>query len=132
LEEWLAFASQDKFPKSILPRRFDFGFTTGLMVKDLKLCLEEAEAAVLPMWIANSGRQLWQRAHQEIGPEKHFTAIVQMLERRRHKRAYALADSRSHVIPGHDPLVLNAIPPRTATWRASSPASMSTRARSES
>jgi 3-hydroxyisobutyrate dehydrogenase-like beta-hydroxyacid dehydrogenase len=74
-------ASQDKFPKSILPRSFDFGFTTGLMVKDLKLCLEEAEAAGVPMWIANSVRQLWQRAHQELGPQKDFTTIVQMLER---------------------------------------------------
>jgi 3-hydroxyisobutyrate dehydrogenase-like beta-hydroxyacid dehydrogenase len=74
-------ASQDKFPKSILPRRFDFGFTTGLMVKDLKLCLEEAEAAGVPMWIASTVRQLWQRAHQELGPEKDFTTIVQMLER---------------------------------------------------
>jgi 3-hydroxyisobutyrate dehydrogenase-like beta-hydroxyacid dehydrogenase len=74
-------ASQDKFPKSILPRSFDFGFTTGLMCKDLKLCLEEAEAAGVPMWVANAVRQLWQHAHQEIGPDKDFTTIVQVLER---------------------------------------------------
>jgi 3-hydroxyisobutyrate dehydrogenase-like beta-hydroxyacid dehydrogenase len=74
-------ASQDKFPKSILPRTFDFGFTTGLMYKDLKLCLEEAEAAGVPMWIANAVRQLWQHAYQEIGAEKDFTTIVQVLER---------------------------------------------------
>jgi 3-hydroxyisobutyrate dehydrogenase-like beta-hydroxyacid dehydrogenase len=74
-------ASQDKFPKSILPRSFDFGFTTGLMYKDLKLCLEEAEAAGVPMWVANSVRQLWQHAHQEIGDDKDFTTIVQVLER---------------------------------------------------
>jgi 3-hydroxyisobutyrate dehydrogenase-like beta-hydroxyacid dehydrogenase len=74
-------ASQDKFPKSILPRTFDFGFTTGLMYKDLKLCLEEAEAAGVPMWIANAVRQLWQHAYQEIGADKDFTTIVQVLER---------------------------------------------------
>jgi 3-hydroxyisobutyrate dehydrogenase-like beta-hydroxyacid dehydrogenase len=74
-------ASQDKFPKSILPRSFDFGFTTGLMYKDLKLCLEEAEAAGVPMWVANAVRQLWQHAHQEIGDDKDFTTIVQVLER---------------------------------------------------
>ena len=34
-------ASRDKFPKSVLPRTFDFGFATGLMVKDVRLCLEE-------------------------------------------------------------------------------------------
>ena len=74
-------ASQDKFPKSILPRSFDFGFTTGLMYKDLKLCLEEAEAAGVPMWVASAVRQLWQHAHQEIGDDKDFTTIVQVLER---------------------------------------------------
>lgn len=74
-------ASQDKFPKAILPRSFDFGFTTGLMYKDLKLCLEEAEAAGVPMWIANAVRQLWQHAYQEIGADKDFTTIVQVLER---------------------------------------------------
>src|SRR6185295_20214987 len=28
-------ASRDKFPRSILPRTFDYGFATGLMVKDV-------------------------------------------------------------------------------------------------
>ena len=74
-------ASQDKFPKAILPRTFDVGFTTALMYKDVKLCLEEAEAAGVPMWVANAVRQLWQRAYQDIGAEKDFTTIVQLLER---------------------------------------------------
>jgi 3-hydroxyisobutyrate dehydrogenase-like beta-hydroxyacid dehydrogenase len=74
-------ASQDKFPKAILPRTFDFGFTTGLMYKDLKLCLEEAEAAGVPMWVANAVRQLWYHAHEEIGADKDFTTVVQVLER---------------------------------------------------
>jgi 3-hydroxyisobutyrate dehydrogenase-like beta-hydroxyacid dehydrogenase len=74
-------ATQDKFPKSILPRTFDFGFAMGLMYKDVKLCLEEAEAAGAQMWIANAVRQLWQLANHELGPEKDFTEIVKVLER---------------------------------------------------
>ena len=35
-------ATTQKFPKSILNRRFDYGFATGLMLKDVRLCLEEA------------------------------------------------------------------------------------------
>src|SRR5881392_1673994 len=31
-------ASQDKFPRAILPRTFNFGFATGMMVKDVRLC----------------------------------------------------------------------------------------------
>src|SRR5262249_34319060 len=34
-------ASRDKFPRSVLPRSFDFGFTTALMVKDVRLAVEE-------------------------------------------------------------------------------------------
>jgi 3-hydroxyisobutyrate dehydrogenase-like beta-hydroxyacid dehydrogenase len=74
-------ASQDKFPKAILPRTFDSGFTTGLMYKDLKLCLEEAGAAGVPMSVANAVCELWRRAFEEIGAEKDFTTIVQIVER---------------------------------------------------
>jgi 3-hydroxyisobutyrate dehydrogenase-like beta-hydroxyacid dehydrogenase len=74
-------ATEDKFPKSILPRSFDFGFAMGLMYKDVKLCLEEAEAAGAQMWVANAVRQLWQLANQEIGPDKDFTELIRVLER---------------------------------------------------
>ena len=74
-------ASQDKFPRAILPRTFDFGFAMGLMYKDVKLCLEEAEAAGAQMWVANAVRQLWQLANHEIGPQKDFTEVIKVLER---------------------------------------------------
>jgi 3-hydroxyisobutyrate dehydrogenase-like beta-hydroxyacid dehydrogenase len=74
-------ASQDKFPRSILPRTFDFGFANGLMYKDVKLFMEEAEAMGLPMWVASAVRQSWFLACSQIGPEKDFTTIAQILER---------------------------------------------------
>jgi 3-hydroxyisobutyrate dehydrogenase-like beta-hydroxyacid dehydrogenase len=74
-------ASQDKFPKAILPRTFDFGFTTALMYKDLKLCMEEAEAVGAQMWVGNAVKQLWQLVHSQIGPDSDFTQIVQVPER---------------------------------------------------
>jgi 3-hydroxyisobutyrate dehydrogenase-like beta-hydroxyacid dehydrogenase len=37
-------ATLDKFPRSVLPGTFDFGFSTALAFKDVKLCLDEAEA----------------------------------------------------------------------------------------
>src|SRR3981081_1266628 len=46
--------SRDKFPRSILPRTFDFGFATGLMVKDVRLCLEEAKSLGLSMEVAEA------------------------------------------------------------------------------
>lgn len=74
-------ASQDKFPRSILPRSFDFGFATGLMYKDVKLCLEEAEAAGAQMWIASAVRQMWQLANNELGPDSDFTEVIKLIER---------------------------------------------------
>ncbi len=74
-------ASQDKFPKAILPRTFDFGFTNGLMYKDVRLCLEEAAAAGVPMTVGTAVRDIWKRAYEEIGGDQDFTTIAQLVER---------------------------------------------------
>src|SRR5205085_4468478 len=53
-------ATEDKFTRAIFPRSFDFGFALGLMTKDVKLCIDEAEALGVPMWIGSAVKQLWQ------------------------------------------------------------------------
>jgi len=73
-------ATQDKFPKAILTRTFDYGFATGLMYKDVRLCLEEAEALEVPMWVGAAVRQLWQFANAENGPSSDFTNIIRCIE----------------------------------------------------
>jgi 3-hydroxyisobutyrate dehydrogenase-like beta-hydroxyacid dehydrogenase len=75
-------ASTDKFPKAILPRSFDAGFTTALMLKDVRLALEEAKALGVPNGVMSAVAQLWEMANSEIGGEKDFTTIVQPVERR--------------------------------------------------
>ena len=74
-------ASQDKFPRQVLTRKFNHGFATGLMYKDVRLCLEEAEAAGVPMTVSAGVRELWARANEELGADSDMTAIVQLLER---------------------------------------------------
>ena len=73
-------ATMDKFPKSILPRSFDFGFTNGLMHKDVKLCVEEAEAMGVPMWVGSAVRQLWAYSATHMGADTDFTTIVRCIE----------------------------------------------------
>jgi 3-hydroxyisobutyrate dehydrogenase-like beta-hydroxyacid dehydrogenase len=73
-------ATEDKFPKSILPRTFDFGFTTELAYKDIKLCLEQAEDLGVPMWVGNTVRQLWGYIMSQGGGPKDFTTIIQYIE----------------------------------------------------
>jgi 3-hydroxyisobutyrate dehydrogenase-like beta-hydroxyacid dehydrogenase len=73
-------ATQDKFPKAILPRSFDFGFTNALMHKDVKLCVEEAEAMGVPMWVGSAVRQLWAYSASRMGADTDFTTIVRCIE----------------------------------------------------
>lgn len=73
-------ATQDKFPKAIIPRRFDSGFATGLAYKDVKLCLEEAEALGVPMVVGNAVRQLLGIAKAMHGGDPDFTSIVRPVE----------------------------------------------------
>ncbi len=75
-------ASQDKFPKQILPGSFDAGFATGLMMKDLRLCLAEAQALGLPMEVASAVGALWEKTCAERGPDSDFTTIFQTVELR--------------------------------------------------
>jgi 3-hydroxyisobutyrate dehydrogenase-like beta-hydroxyacid dehydrogenase len=73
-------ASRDKFPRSILPRTFDYGFATGLMVKDVRLYLDEAKALGVSMQVAEAVARLWELVIDELGPESDFTAAIKPIE----------------------------------------------------
>ena len=73
-------ATENKFPNEVITRRFTQGFATGLMYKDVRLCLEEAEALQVPMWVGGAVRMLWQIANSERGAQSDFTEIVRVIE----------------------------------------------------
>jgi 3-hydroxyisobutyrate dehydrogenase-like beta-hydroxyacid dehydrogenase len=73
-------ASRDKFPRAVLPRTFDYGFTTGLMVKDVRLYLQEAEALDTPTPIAAAVRALWEDVLSQQGSDSDFTSVVKPFE----------------------------------------------------
>ncbi|PJE22285.1 MAG: oxidoreductase [Mycobacterium sp.] len=74
-------ASRDKFPRAILPRSFDYGFATGLMVKDVRLYLEEARTLGVPLEVAETVSRLWEAAAQSQGPDSDFTRVIKPFER---------------------------------------------------
>ncbi|MHC2337757.1 NAD(P)-dependent oxidoreductase [Bradyrhizobium sp. USDA 4454] len=74
-------ASRDKFPRSVLPRSFDFGFATGLMVKDVRLAVEEMRALGLSMEVAEAVGRLWEVIIRDEGPESDFTAAIKPIEK---------------------------------------------------
>jgi 3-hydroxyisobutyrate dehydrogenase-like beta-hydroxyacid dehydrogenase len=73
-------ATQDKFPRSILTGTFDFGFATGLSYKDVRLCVDEAEALGVPMVVGAAVRQMLAVTNAKFGPESDFTCIAKVLE----------------------------------------------------
>jgi 3-hydroxyisobutyrate dehydrogenase-like beta-hydroxyacid dehydrogenase len=75
-------ATEDKFGRVVLPRLFNLGFTTGLMAKDLRLCLAEGSALGVPMEVAHAVARMLELACDEIGPDKDLTTVVQTVERR--------------------------------------------------
>ena len=73
-------ATETKFPQSILTRRFGYGFATGLMHKDVRLCLEEARSLGTPMAVGEAVRAIWQAAEGELGADADYTEIFRYLE----------------------------------------------------
>ncbi len=73
-------ASQDKFPRAILPGSFDFGFHTGLSYKDVRLCIDEAETLGVPMVVGAAVREMLAVTNAVYGAESDFTSICRILE----------------------------------------------------
>ena len=75
-------ASADKFPKHVLTRGFDFGFTTGLALKDVRMCLDEAALLGVPMSVGRSVGELLSRTQEEFGAESDCTCVARVVESR--------------------------------------------------
>ncbi len=73
-------ATQDKIPRHVLNRRFDFGFANALSFKDVRLCLDEAEALGVPMVVGAAVRQMLSITHNVCGPDADCTEMVRVVE----------------------------------------------------
>src|SRR5271165_176972 len=73
-------ATQDKIPKHVLNRKFDFGFSNALSFKDVRLCLDEAEALGVPMVVGAAVRQMLSITHQIHGAAADCTELVKVVE----------------------------------------------------
>jgi len=73
-------ATQDKIPKHVLNRKFDFGFSNSLSFKDVRLCLDEAEALGVPMVVGAAVRQMLSITHQIHGAAADCTDLVRVVE----------------------------------------------------
>lgn len=74
-------ASADKLPVAVLPRTYDYGFTAGLVEKDVALAVAEAEALGVPLTAGRAVLESWRALLAAAGPAADYTLIVPFLER---------------------------------------------------
>lgn len=74
-------ATLEKWPRAVLPRTFDVGFATALSLKDVKLCLDEAEAMGIPTPVGNTVRQILELTINEYGPHSDVSDTARLLEK---------------------------------------------------
>lgn len=75
-----SYSTEVKFPRYILDRSFDDGFSLGLMNKDLGIALDAAAEQELPMPIGSAVSRIWNSAAARGFAEKDHTAIYAFLE----------------------------------------------------
>lgn len=73
-------ATEDKFPRCVLPRRFDFGFPIELFQKDVRLGLEVGDQLGVPMLVGNAVKQLLAMTQATQGPDADLTTVARTVE----------------------------------------------------
>ena len=75
-----SFVSEAFVAKTVLNREFNFGFRMELMNKDVRLALEEAEAAGATMFTCSAARQLYAYAMAHGAGPGDVTTLIKVLE----------------------------------------------------
>jgi len=73
-------ATRDKWPRAVLPRTFDFGFSAQLSLKDTRLALEEAQAMGVPLPTGERLAGLLERVLAIYGENADFTEMAKVVE----------------------------------------------------
>lgn len=73
-------ATRDKWPRAVLPRSFDFGFSAQLSLKDTRLALAEAQAMGVPLPTGERLAALLDRVLATYGNDADFTAMAKVVE----------------------------------------------------
>ena len=74
-------STQKKFKQYVLSRKFDSGFSLGLMVKDLSIALGIARDLDVNAPFSGLCRDLWAGASAVLGPQADHTALALLSER---------------------------------------------------
>jgi 3-hydroxyisobutyrate dehydrogenase-like beta-hydroxyacid dehydrogenase len=73
-------ATQDKIKQHVISRKFSYGFGIGLLNKDIRLCMAEADALGVPMIVGSAVRQLLSISTATEGLDADMTAMAKTVE----------------------------------------------------
>lgn len=75
-----SYSTHRKFPKHVLPRKFDSGFSLDLLLKDVKMANSLARDYHLPLILGGEVEQVYEAAQRLLGSGRDHTEIVKFLE----------------------------------------------------
>jgi 3-hydroxyisobutyrate dehydrogenase len=74
-------STERKWPDHILPGTFDSGFGLRLMLKDMRIAIELAEATGITPQLGRAATELWAEAAEMLPPTADHTEIVKQVHR---------------------------------------------------
>lgn len=77
-------ATEDKIPRLVFPRKFDGGFAVGLLNKDIRLFMDEADALQVPTVVAAAVKQVLVTTMAMLGPQADMSEIIRTIEKLAH------------------------------------------------
>lgn len=77
-----SFISTDKVPQCVMPRTFPPRFATELLLKDMKLGVEEAGQDGASLWMLTAALDFLQTAIAEMNPSDDYAGLIRYFERR--------------------------------------------------
>lgn len=76
-----SYMTQVVWPKAVLPRSFDFGFTLQLMEKDVRVAMSLIEATGVETVLSKVSADMWARALKAAPPGADMTELARQIER---------------------------------------------------
>ena len=75
-----SFMSEAVIPATVLTGTFDIGTPTEMLHKDVTLCLNEAEALDVPMWLGNATGQFYKFAMSQGFAREDVTKLATIFD----------------------------------------------------
>lgn len=73
-------ATQDKIPKVVLNRTFDYGAPMHILAKDVALAIEQGDRLGIPMWVCQAAANMYKHAMFAGMRDKDITELVRIVE----------------------------------------------------